>query len=361
MPPLKQEYKNHIMTTTANLKITTDNQTTTSSSSSIKTIQEDNQSQNNTTKVRATNHRRRGLATGLRRRIKRSRSAPPVFNRKNSRRSLVQQHFKIDKENHALLPGVPVHDNDFARDMHDFFNLIFLVPIVVLNFLNWDWDALIYGKSSGLGGTGNNQNKFKGQATSAAAASGIPFLHAWTGEYFDIFFWTTIAYFTIDLLWVCVVPKCVKSPSTIVQHHIAVFLYLIIPYYYPQFRFLMGVCMSVELNTWFLIARRVFNKQGFPAWQLDIPYFISIRVKLISTLFYITWIGIRCLMYPYVLYVLVFPLRHIDKENAVFVRYIAMALQCAFCFLNAQWSLQLLNSKIKQWKNKEETKIASGL
>lgn len=357
MPPLKQEHKNHIMTTT-NSKVT-DNQTTTTSSSSIKSIQGDNQSQNNTTNVKTTNHRRRGLATGLRRRIKRSRSAPPVFNRKNSRRSLVQQHFKIDKENHALLPGVPVHDDDFARDMHDFFNLIFLVPIVVLNVLNWDWDALFYGKSSGVGGAGNHHNIFKGQA--AAAASGIPFLHAWTDEYFHMFFWTTIAYFTIDLLWVCIVPKCVKSPSTIIQHHIAVFLYLIIPYFYPQFRFLMGVCMSVELNTWFLIARRVFNKQGFSPWQLDVPYFISVRVKLISIFFYITWIGIRCGIYPYVLYVMAVPLRHIDKEGAVFVRYIAMTLQSAFCFLNAQWSLQLLNSKIKQWKNKEETKIASGL
>lgn len=282
----------------------------------------------------------RGMSrTRLRRRI-RSRSAPAGFNRKNQHRRLVEQHFKIDKENHALLPGVPVHDDDLARDLHDFFNLIILVPIVVLNFLNWDWDRMIYGSNT----------------------TEVPFVHAWTGQYFHVFFWTTVAYFTIDLAWVCLIPKCVKSPSTIIQHHIAVFAYLILPYFLPKVRFLMGVLMSVELNTWFLIARRVFNKQGFSPWKLDIPYFISVRVKLISIFFYITWIMIRCVMYPYVLYVLCFPLirekEFKDVKNSI---SIAIFIQAVFCFLNGKWSLQLLNSKIRQWKKHGETKVDSGL
>lgn len=285
----------------------------------------------------------------LRRRV-RSRSAPPPagFNRKNNTcRRLVDQHFKIDRENRALLPGVPAHDEDLARDIHDFFNLIVLVPIVVLNVLNWDWDSLFYG---------NNKTDTKN----------IPFIHAWTGEYFHLFFWTTVAYFVIDLIWVCVIPKCVKSPSTIVQHHIAVFLYLIIPYKFSHFRFLMGVCMSVELNTWFLIARRVFNKQGMPPWKFDIPYLLSVRVKLISICFYITWISIRCIMYPFVLYVLMFPMSSSKKygqstDGSKHALWIAIVLQATFCILNGQWSLQLLNSKIKQWKTKGRTKISSGL
>jgi hypothetical protein len=40
---------------------------------------------------------------------------------------LVEQHYKIDQENHVLLPGVPAYDEDLARDFHDFFNLICLV------------------------------------------------------------------------------------------------------------------------------------------------------------------------------------------------------------------------------------------
>lgn len=39
---------------------------------------------------------------------------------------LVEHHYNFDK-NHNLLPGLPKHDQDLARDIHDFFNLIFLV------------------------------------------------------------------------------------------------------------------------------------------------------------------------------------------------------------------------------------------
>ncbi len=275
--------------------------------------------------------------TNLRRRRMRSHSVPV---RVNNRRKIFEQHYKVDKDNQALLPGVPAHDHDLARDLHDFFNLIVLVPIVVLNALNWDWESMM---------TLNN-------------GTDVPFVHAWTGEYFDMFFWSTVAYFLSDLLWVSVVPQCVKSPSTIIQHHLAVLLYVIIPYKLPKLRFLMGVCMSVELNTWFLIARRVFNKQGFSPWTLDIPYFLSVRIKLISICFYITWIAIRNIVYPYVLYLLAFPLlaskNYMNEKNAI---RIAIFLQAVFCILNAQWSLQLFNSKLRQWRKNGETKIESGL
>ncbi len=120
--------------------------------------------------------------------------------------------------------------------------------------------------------------------------------------------------------------------------------------------------MSVELNTWFLIARRVFNKQGFSPWTLDIPYLTSVRVKLISICFYTTWITIRCIVYPYVLYVMVFSLHNhhtfAEIKNAVRV---AMGIQAIFCYLNAQWSWQLFHSKLRQWRQNGETKVESGL
>ena len=40
---------------------------------------------------------------------------------------LVDHHYKIDKQSRSLLPGLPLHDKDLARDIHDFFNLIVLV------------------------------------------------------------------------------------------------------------------------------------------------------------------------------------------------------------------------------------------
>jgi len=280
----------------------------------------------------------RKIMKSLRRRV--SRSGNVQANSKKKRRHLVEQHFKIDEDNRALLPGVPSYDDDLARDIHDFFNLIFLVPIILLNILNWNWDLL------------TSTNHF---------TNSLPFENCWTGDYFDLFFNTTVSYFVIDLIWVLVVPRAVKSPSTIVQHHIASLLYLTLPYQIVELRFLFGVCMSVEINTWFLIARRVFNKQGFPPWTIDLPYLFSVRVKLISICFYVTWIAIRIILYPYVL-VIFYGIRQNSPESdhGKYLIPIAACLHMVFCFLNARWTLDLVNSKIRQWRTKS-TKIQSGL
>jgi hypothetical protein len=156
---------------------------------------------------------------------------------------LIEHHFRVERSTETggrtqVLPGVIKHEDDWARDSHDFFNLIVLIPIVALNVMNWNWEILM---------------NLKKKQTVA---------DAWTGEWFDLFFWATLSYFVADLLWIIIVPTSVKSPSVIVQHHIATMLYILIPYHTPSVRWCMGACMSVEINTWFLIARRVFNKQG---------------------------------------------------------------------------------------------------
>jgi len=171
---------------------------------------------------------------------------------------LVEEHYSIEPKSKQLLPGLPfdkkrnklqkdIDDDDNARDIHDFFNLICLVPVVILNGINWNWDILLY------------ELKFAGGKKTIQ--------DAWLNhpDYFPLFFAITIAYFVADLLWVILIPNCVKSPNVIIQHHIATLIYLIIPYKYPtETGWLMGACLSVEINTWLLIARRVFNKQESP-------------------------------------------------------------------------------------------------
>ncbi len=211
---------------------------------------------------------------------------------------------------------------------------------MLLNILNWDWDALLY------------KDNFK---------NNIPFQNCWTGDYFDLFFYTSISYFIIDLAWVVIIPKAVKSPSTIIQHHIATLLYLMIPYKMPSVRFLMGICMSVEINTWFLIARRVFNKQGFPPWTIDLPYLFSVRVKLISIFFYLTWVAIRCIVYPYVLVIMgrLVQDSNLAENNKVMIS-VAACLHSIFCFLNARWTVDLITGKLRQWRTKSND-LPSGL
>ena len=57
--------------------------------------------------------------------FRRSSSAPPRMGRK--RHLLVEDHYRVDAETKSLLPGLPVNnDENDARDLHDFFNLIAL-------------------------------------------------------------------------------------------------------------------------------------------------------------------------------------------------------------------------------------------
>lgn len=40
---------------------------------------------------------------------------------------------------------------------------------------------------------------------------------AWTGDYFFAYWSATMLYFIVDLIWVAVVPICVKSPNVIIK------------------------------------------------------------------------------------------------------------------------------------------------
>lgn len=242
---------------------------------------------------------------------------------------MIENHFRVDAERKVVLPGVPKHEADWFRDTHDFFNLIVLIPIVALNVMCWNWDKLL---------------NLKKKETVA---------DAWTGDWFDAFFMGTAFYFLSDLVWIVLVPKCVKSPATIIQHHLATLLYILIPYFDPQLRWCMGACMSVEINTWFLIARRVFNKAGFPPWIIDLS-FISIRVKLISICFYITWISIRCVLYPWMMsYIVEMWLAATEEKGTYFnIELIPPILHSVFCVLNLKWTYDLLMSKIRYYKRR---------
>jgi len=65
-------------------------------------------------------------------RNQRSLSAPPTTGRR-----LIEEHYCVDTTRSVLLPGVPKHEDDWARDAHDFFNLVVLVGIHrVLQFVD---------------------------------------------------------------------------------------------------------------------------------------------------------------------------------------------------------------------------------
>ena len=235
------------------------------------------------------------------------------------------------------------------------------MPVCVLNGLCWNFDLLLDSKST--------------------------VQEAWIDDYFPLFFAVTVGYFLADLLWVSLEPSCVKSPAVIVQHHIVTLIYLSLPYQHEDTHWLMGACMSVEVNTWLLIARRVFNKQGLRPWVINLG-FSSIRIKFISVMFYITWVVIRCYVYPAILSILIGLWSEKTQTRGIY-NYVLLAIAlhsvCEFpiypckgfhhllsrlhssssfpvvCLLNFKWTFDLLRGKYKAIRYGKSAKIEKGL
>merc|ERR1711939_1224938 len=81
-------------------------------------------------------------------------------------------------------------------------------------------------------------------------------------------------YVIADFLWVLLVPTCVRSPGSILFHHIFFFILMLVSITYPEFRYLTVYTMIIEVNTWLLILRR----------------HLVDRIAVVEALFLSTWI-----------------------------------------------------------------------
>jgi len=205
----------------------------------------------------------------------------------------------------------PDEGKDVARDTHDLANLLVLPVMIII-----DTNYLYYG----------------------------------THEAFWCCFAFVAFYFVADLTWVILVPHCVKSAQTIKMHHTVSILYLILPFTYPEYGHFMGYCMLVELNTWFLIARRYWRRSS----------------KIFSIGFYITWITVRVGLFTYLMISSfesylekVFMQLDVDSSgtltrkeilrtrNWVHLMMLAPIFQTIFCGLNWKWTYDLILQKVK--------------
>ena len=142
-------------------------------------------------------------------------------------------------------------------------------------------------------------------------------------------------------------------------------LYLFGPLHWSEFRCFMGACLSVEINTWLLIMRRILFKNS---QSLTTQFNQSLRTA-VSVSFYISWIVIRCLVYPVVMY------QYVKLAQAAFAEtnqwfhwpMIVMPVHFALCILNIKWTYDLFRPMVKNWlvgghNNKSTTTtVASGL
>ena len=148
--------------------------------------------------------------------------------------------------------------------VHDLFNLISLVVIIIADvrylYAATNWDHL---GTSDLG---------KGYVDLANIL-------------LSLFF----AYIIIDTVWIVVVPSCVlSSPIALIVHHFLTFLFLLVPYFVPQFHWHGAISIFVEINVFFLVFRRQFA-QG------------SMIHKILDFFFQLTWFSFRLVVFPFLL------------------------------------------------------------
>jgi len=241
-------------------------------------------------------------------------------------KSIIEDHFHVDEAFRML--GPLRQDSNLARDVHDWFNLVALLPVIVLDVGNWRCLSTPF---------------------CGVISGGYSITQVWHGEAFQVFWWTTCAYFIVDVLFVVILPHCVRSPKVIVQHHVATLGYILIPKLRPEYGWLMGACMIVEVNTWFLIARRSFNKNGDKMFTKGVSLLKSVRLLLISFFFYVSWFIIRLGFYPYLLIVILGEWYTESKRVGTPLNLIAITpvMQCIFIFLNVKWTIDLIRSKLK--------------
>jgi len=206
-----------------------------------------------------------------------------------------------------------ITESDIARDNHDWFNVVGLFFVVGSCAMNYEFPSGHY-----------------------------------TGDYFWAMWTTTLIYFIIDLTWVALIPICVKSPGVIIKHHIVAILYMTGGPFYPQYRWVMGATLSVELNTWLLIVRRLVYRSCYCSSYRTAPPVITATV---STLFYITWIVIRCYLYPKLLFIF-FDMWMIQIESTgqyLFSELMFIPVHAALCVLNFKWTYDLFKPIINRW------------
>lgn len=147
----------------------------------------------------------------------------------------------------------------------------------------------------------------------------------------------TLLYFLADMAYVGLFPRCVKSPEVILCHHVASMSLIMLPYHNPNYVWALSYCMLVEINTWLLIAKRT----------------ISVGRVLLDVLFYVTWVLLRNVWYPYLVWLFAKEYLKVSSETGTYFNWFIMAapLQAGLTGLNFHWTFSLLRkhgNKMKQ-------------
>ena len=159
-------------------------------------------------------------------------------------------------------------------------------------------------------------------------------------HYFWLQFWTFMIYLVVDLLWIISIPKSVAAPVIIIAHHIACIYGWSLPLYRSDLRKWCACAASVEVNTFFLILRRVLTRQSV----------------VVDCLFCFSWIILRLILYPYLAFA--YWNQYADEMIAMSSHTIVtcFVLLLFLIYLNTKWTVDLANKTIFLRDSKRDLK-----
>ena len=153
----------------------------------------------------------------------------------------------------------------------------------------------------------------------------------------DLFFWvlyiTFFAYLILDIIWILVKPNSVGSPVFVLIHHLICAIAWPLQLLEPKFSYWISLALLVEINTFFITARRYYHK-----------YII------LDIFFWITWILFRLIMYPYIIYnfISIYQNYSILKETNINVALIPLFVFIFLTCLNFKWTFDLIKKTCLQ-------------
>ncbi len=197
------------------------------------------------------------------------------------------------------------------KNLHDLFNLFVMIYLSYMNILNWDF----------------SNNKI-----------------IWTGSNNYIFFKSSIIYFFCDLLWIIKYPNITDNRKSIIVHHInCVAGFTLFSIFAKESQYWgVNYAMLAEINTLFLILRRKISRNS-------INPIIRFCSTINNLLFYLSWVSIRLITYPYLLVNLYyFYLEEYKISSSVIFNpfFYCLIIHFSFCFLNFYWTFKLVFKNI---------------
>lgn len=205
----------------------------------------------------------------------------------------------------------------------------------------WDFNKLVYCLVNNI----HIQNAWNGVLHSNSSATELP-----------LFFAYSWIYIVIDFLIIFIYPECVKSPRLILFHHSLFIINVILCLLQPWTYWYMGANILVEINTWFIIARRCMHKSGISKNSF-------LTYVLVSGSYYLSWIIFRLIMFPYLFYLNYLAWVELKQEKGSVFNLTLWGLINTGIFLSLmiKWSFDIIRNKILSPHRGHQRTIDKGL